>query len=139
MHKVFLGQSFIMYSHLKYNSSRDNPFHTYPKFSEKLTLLTPWYTQVSRGKKYSFLENFAYVLNERSITIKYLYLNSMIYSSIRTEVFYKFWTILREKHRYHSLFYKTPVNVCKGLQWSVNISKVIPFLKWLLPRKLWKL
>ena len=46
----------------------DHPFSTYAKFFEKLTFLTPWYTHVrARIRNVSFLENFAYILNEWSL------------------------------------------------------------------------
>ena len=46
----------------------DHPFSTYAKFFEKLTFLTPWYTHVrARIRNVSFLENFAYTLNEWSL------------------------------------------------------------------------
>ena len=50
--------------------TRDYSFSIYAKFSEKLTFRTPWYAHVRvyiRGiRNISFLENFAYFLNEWS-------------------------------------------------------------------------
>ena len=44
----------------------DHSFSKYTKFSEKLTVLIPWYAHIKGVKDVSLLENFAYVLNEQS-------------------------------------------------------------------------
>ena len=47
--------------------TRDHPFSTYAKFSEKLTFVTPRYAHVRVRimgvRNVSFSENFAYVVN----------------------------------------------------------------------------
>ena len=48
----------------------DHPFSTFPKFSEKLTFLTPWYAHVRvyQGlRNASFSESFGNVLNKWSL------------------------------------------------------------------------
>ena len=48
----------------KSKTIRDHPFRAYAKFSEKLTFLTPWYVH----EPWFFPEDFAYVLNGRTLS-----------------------------------------------------------------------
>ena len=53
----------------KVSKTKDYSFSRYAKLSEKLTFFNPWYAQGVRGvRNVSFSENFAYVLNEWSLS-----------------------------------------------------------------------